>query len=232
MKTKFVFTGILGLALLAMAAPHVWTFKQGGKFEGDYFSCDSNAVVVRKTGTNYTLRIADLSANDLTYVAKIKADQRQTELETEVKQMTAAGMMEFSAKLIEHFPEKVWDNKKGWMDVTFNDLSTKYIEFSDMELGLYLTDKNGDYTSRCFIFKQLNRPDENTKPVPNPLAEWAIGLKRGDNIRLIGHSFRMTDSGRIYSGSNFDHAGFLVEKIEVIESAAEKQARDQAAENR
>jgi len=37
MKTKFVLTGILGIALLAMAAPHTWTFKQGGTFEEIFF---------------------------------------------------------------------------------------------------------------------------------------------------------------------------------------------------
>jgi hypothetical protein len=66
--------------------------------------------------------------------------------------------------------------------------------------------------------------------VPNPLATWALGLSRGDKIRLIGHCYPDTESGDFNSNSTFDHAGFLVERIEMIETAAEKKAGEQASQ--
>jgi hypothetical protein len=167
----------------------------------------------------------------LAYVAKIKTDQKQAQLDAGVKQMTAVGMVEFSARLIKNFPEKVRNQQKGWMDVTFHRLSTAHIAFPDMQLGLDVIDKNDEEFYKCVIFKQLNRPDENTQPVPNPLASWALGLVSGDKIRLIGHCYPDTASGDFDSNSTFDHAGFLVERIEVIETAAEKKAREQVVEN-
>jgi hypothetical protein len=231
MKTKICLLGFFALVTLAIAAPHTWTFQKGGTFEGDYYSSGTTAVVVRKNGTNYIFKIADLSTNDLAYVTKMKADQKQAQLDAEMKQMVAAGMIELSARLIKNFPEKVRNQQKGWMDVTFDRLSTAHIAFPDMQLGLDVTDKNDEVFYKCVIFKQLNRPDENTQPVPNPLASWALGLMPGDKIRLIGHCYPDTASGKFDANSSFDYAGFLVEKIEVMETAAEKKAREQTAES-
>ncbi len=231
MKTKICLLGIFALVPLAIAAPHTWILSTGKTVAGDYVSSGTTTLVVKTGGTNCFLAISNLSTNDLAYVAKIKADQKQARLDAEVKQMQQAGLIELSAKLIENFPEKVRNQQKGWMDATFNGLSKAHIQFPDMELGLDITDKNDDGFYKCVIWKQLNRPDENTQPVPNPLATWALGLSRGDKIRLIGHCYPDTESGDFNSNSTFDHAGFLVERIEMIETAAEKKAGEQAAEN-
>jgi hypothetical protein len=231
MKTIICLLGFFALMTLAIAAPHTWTFQKGGTFEGDYYSSGTTAVVVRKDGTNHIFQIADLSTNDLAYVAKIKADQKQARLDAEVKQMAQAGLMELSAKLVEHFPEKVLPYQKGWMDVTFNDLSQSEVEVPEMEVGLFVTDKNGDSFFRATIFKQLNRPELNTPAVPNPLATTVLNFKHGDKIRLIGHCYpKFSDNIHEVAGTP-DKAGFLVEQIEIIETAAEKKAREQAAEN-
>jgi hypothetical protein len=230
MKTKIVFTRMLGLALLAMAAPHVWTFKQGGTIAGDYYTSGTAAVVIRRDGTNCILPIANLSSNDLAYVAKIKADQKQARLDAEVKQMRQAGMIELTAKLIQNFPEKVLPYQKGWMDVTFNSLSQVGVDIPEMQVGLCVIDRNGDSFWGATIFKQLNEPDPNTKPVLNPLASWVLNLKDGDTIRLIGHCYpKFSDNIHELAGTP-DKAGFLVERIEIIETAAEKKAREQATE--
>jgi hypothetical protein len=132
MKTKICLLGIFALVPLAIAAPHTWTFQNGGTFEGDYYSSGTTAVVVRKDGTNHVFQIADLSTNDLAYVAKIKADQKQARLDAEVKQMRAAGWLEFTSNLIMNFPEKVRDqipgdgtiiHKYDWLDATFSSFN-------------------------------------------------------------------------------------------------------------
>jgi hypothetical protein len=231
MKTKICLLGIFALVTLAIAAPRTWVLKTGETVTGDYVSAGSTTLVVKIGGTNCFLALSNLSTNDQTYVAQMQFVQRQARLDAEIKQMQQARLIELSAKLIENFPEKVRNQQKGWMDVTFNGLSTAHIQFPDMELGLDITDKNDDGFYKCVIWKQLNRPDENTQPVPNPLATWALGLSRGDKIRLIGHCYPDTESGNFGSNSTFDYAGFLVERIEMIETAAEKKAKGQATEN-
>ena len=107
MKTKICLLGIFTVATLAIAAPHTWIFTTGKTFEGDYYSSGTTAVVIRNNGTNYIFKMADLSTNDLAYVAKIQADQKQAKLDAEVKQMQQAGWNELTSDLIENFPEKV-----------------------------------------------------------------------------------------------------------------------------
>jgi hypothetical protein len=229
MKTKICLLGIFALVSLAIAAPHTWTFQKGGTFEGDYYSSGTTAVVVRKNGTNYIFKIADLSTNDLAYVAKVKADQKQAQLDAEVKQMTAAGMIEFSDKLLEKFPERV-DRRAGWMDVVFGRLTTGYGVIdgradSATELGLSVTDKNGDSFDRCVAQKWILGPNfmsgDNSDQKPNPFAPIIENLKNGDRIRLIGTAHTPAVS---------EYRRFDIERIEIIETAAEKKAREQAAE--
>lgn len=230
MKTKICLLGIFALVTLAIAAPHTWTFQKGGTFEGDYYSSGTTAVVVRKNGTNYIFKFADLSTNDLAYVAKIKADQKKVQLDAEVKQMQQAGWIEITAKVFDNFPEKLRNYQKGWMDVTFMDFSKT--EFADLQLGLLVEDSNGDSINKCTLFKQLNRPDQNTQPIPNPVVDIAMMLKKGDKVRLIGHSYpddsRETEITKLAGINYYTHFGFLVERIEIIETAAEKKAKEQA----
>jgi hypothetical protein len=227
MKTKFVFAGILGMALLAMAAPRTWTFKQDGTFEGDYYSSGTSSVVIRKDGTNKIFQIADLSTNDQAYIAKIKADQKQARLDAEVKQMLSQpGWMEFTTKLIENFPEKV-DDHNGWMDCKFAQLDSQWVN-DHVELGFFVYDKEDDLYQFCFAPKvflpaQISNADELSNLPTNPLIPVISSLKRGDKVRLIGKVV----NGTLFSSRRLFH----VLKVEMIESAAEKKAREQAAEN-
>lgn len=158
------------------------------------------------------------------YFQDCKAAQRQRQLDAEAAQFQNTGMIEFTAKLIEHFPEKVLPYRNGWMDVTFNDLSQSEVEVPEIQIGLFVTDQNGDSFFRATIFKQLNRPELNTPAVPNPLANAVLNFKRGDKIRLIGHCYpKFSDSIHEIAGTP-DRAGFLVEQIEMIESAADAAA--------
>jgi hypothetical protein len=63
--------------------------------------------------------------------------------------------------------------------------------------------------------------DYNNKKT-NPLVGVVMSFKRGDKVRLIG---------RVIPVSNAASGVFDIGKIEMIETAAEKKAREQAAEN-
>jgi hypothetical protein len=216
--------GIITLTTLAVAAPHTWTLKNGIMVEGDYFSSGTTAVVVKRSGTNCILKISDLSTNDLPYLAEMQAAQRQARLDAEAKQMQKAGMIEFTKQMIESFPEKV-DDRNGWMDVTFLSLSDDFV-YPRMELGFDVDDKNGDLYMFCFAEKvflpdHISSPDDISKSPHNPLIPVITNLKRGDKVRLIGKMI----NGSFYS----QHRLFHVEKVEMIESAAEKKAREDAS---
>jgi hypothetical protein len=230
MKTKICLLGFFALVTLAIAAPHTWTFQKGGTFEGDYYSSGTTAVVVRKNGTNYIFKFADLSTNDLAYVAKMKADQKQAELDAEIKQMQQAGMVEATASIIRDFPEKVSgiaNDRHCWMDAKFLKVDSSYVVNPDFYLGFPVEDRNKDEFSYCRVQKEflganfMNGTDYTDKQA-NPLVGVVMTLKRGDRVRLIGKVLPIPSA----SSGVFD-----IEKIEMIETAAEKTAREEAAKN-
>jgi hypothetical protein len=143
-------------------------------------------------------------------------------LDAEAKKLAEQGYIEVNAQLLENFPEKT-DLKTGWMDCKFSELTSTYSEYPDLYLGFSVWDKNGDTLGKCIVGKKVHgNPDGD----PNPLVPEISNLKRGDKIRLIGR--------RSYLSLNdsFNNRWiFSVEKIEMIETAAENKAREQAAEN-
>jgi len=107
MKTKICLLGIWRVVTLVVAAPRTWVLKTGETVTGDYVSSGTTTLVVKTGGTNCFLKIADLATNDQAYIAKIKADQKQAQLDAEAAQMRAAGKMKFTVQLFENFPEKL-----------------------------------------------------------------------------------------------------------------------------
>jgi hypothetical protein len=73
MKTKICLLGFFALVTLAVAAPHTWILTTGKTVTGDYFSSGITTVVVKVGGTNCFIKLSDLSADDQTYVAAMKA---------------------------------------------------------------------------------------------------------------------------------------------------------------
>ena len=226
-KTKIsglTLIGMLALVTLAVAAPRNWVLKTGETLSGDYVSSGTTTLVVKTGGTNCFLKISNLSSNDLAFVAEMQVAQRQARLDAEAKQMQQAGMIEFTEQMIKGFPEKV-DDKSGWMDAKFLDLSDSFV-YARMELGFNVDDKNGDLYMFCFAEKvflpdHISSPDDISKSPPNPLIPVISNLKRGDKVRLIG---------KVVNGSFYSqHRLFHVEKVEMIESAAEKKAKEEAA---
>lgn len=224
MKIRLALIVISGITLLVMAAPHVWTFKQGGTIEGDYYTSGTAAVVIRRDGTNCILPIANLSSNDLAFVAQKKIEQRKAQLAAETNLFLKRGMVELSKQRIQNFPEQVND-RFGWMDCEFSEFDIDSspvgkLAGADFMLRLVVKDKDSNYYRHAEILKRL--PTANAEQGPaNPTALQAAKLKQVDRIRLIGMVANAGDN-------NFE--SFMVDRIEIIETATEKKAREQAAE--
>lgn len=236
MKLKTCLVAVFGIAMLAVAAPHTWTLKNGSSVQGDYFSSGTTILVLKRSGTNYFLNISDLATNDLPYLAKMQSAQRQSQLDAQTRQMQQSGMIELTKQLIDNFPEKVVDQKRAWMDATFYDFNpggdplNHDNDLTALELVLQVWDKNNDTVSCCVVQKYLypnNIVNIYADKRPNPLAAVAANLKRGDKIRLIGSIEAPTTS--------YDHTllyfRFSIDQIEMIESAAERKAREGPAAN-
>jgi hypothetical protein len=222
MKTKICLLGVFAFVALAIAAPHTWVLKSGETVTGDYVSSGSTALVIKTGGTNRFLALSNLSTNDQAYVAQMKSAQRQAQFDAEAAQMRQAGQMEFTSDLVENFPEKV-NQQRGWMDCEFLELENIYTSGEeDVNLGFAVADKNDDSFYKCVVPKYLPVPGDNTGLQHNPLVEYVTGLKRHDKIRLIG-----IVSAPLAS----DFRRFDVERIEMIETAAEKKAREDADAN-
>lgn len=216
MKTMFVL--LLIIAALTVSAQtnsvHNWTLKSGAVFTGDYFTSGAQMVVIKSHGTNCLLKISELSTNDWLYFYQCKMNQRQMQLDAEAKRMIAAGMVEATATLIRDFPEKV-SGAGGWMDAKFIKVDASFLAHPDACLGFLVVDKNGDNFYNCAVEKELwgsnfYNGDFNDKK-PNPLVGTVMNLNRGDKIRLIGKKAHVESS-------------FVIEKIEMIESAADAAA--------
>jgi len=58
---------------LAIAAPRTWILNTGETVAGDYVSSGTTMLVVKTHGTNYFIKLSDLSTDDQAYVAEQKA---------------------------------------------------------------------------------------------------------------------------------------------------------------
>ena len=209
-------------------ASHIWNFKSGTNFSGDYVSSGTTAVVVRSHGSNYICKLADLSTNDLLYAYQCKFAQRRLQLDSELSVWRSKGWIEVDTKLIENFPEKV-NYKIGWMDCKFGELYNGNVDFSDLEVGFTIYDKNGDSFSKCKLPKStyLSQSDRDQNiERPNPQIDVLMGLKRGDKIRLLGMASEPLNSSQ---------SEFLVQEIRIIETAQESDViqhlKDSLSEN-
>jgi hypothetical protein len=237
--------GILSFVTLAVAAPHTWVLKTGETIAGDYVSSGTTTLVVKTGGTNCFVKISELSTNDWLYFQECKAAQRQRQLDAEVAQMRAAGWIEFTSDLIINFPEKVRTlrdqiradgtidgaeiTRKGWMDATFDDLNT-FSRDKDIFLSFGVRDSQGKYFSYCLVLKRINKQNFWDKGTPNPLVDMICGLKSGDKVRFFGNCDDSLglDENLLHYKKDF-HAWFYIDRIEMIESAAEKKAQEEAA---
>jgi hypothetical protein len=214
--------------------PHIWVLKSGNKVAGSYFTSGETSVVVKSSGTNCVLKIADLSTNDLIYFYDCKDAVRKSHLDMEASQMAASGMVEATASKIKNFPETVdgaGNERRCWMDGKFTGIDSEYISDPDMYLGFQIEDKNGDEFYYGRIDKEIlgdgfmSGADSNDRQ-PNPLAHVALNLKHDDKIRITGKILT------IYLAAS---GVFEVDGMELIQTAtdaqAEAEARQSAASN-
>lgn len=127
--------------------------------------------------------------------------------------MKQAGMMELTISLIEGRTRQ-YIHEHGWLDVNFwklDALPRRVEAGSNDELDLpgyhymqfSITDNGKDYFSGCSV----------SEDYAASLLQVAKGLQRGDRIRLTG-----------YIDAPNDDATFMVESIEIIETAADAAA--------
>ncbi|MGA2242445.1 MAG: hypothetical protein ABSH11_10480 [Verrucomicrobiota bacterium] len=222
MKTQICLLGIFAVATLAIAAPHAWVLKTGETVTGDYVSSGTTKLVVKSEGTNCFLNISDLSTNELPYLARMQFAQHQAQLDAEAKKLAEQGYIEVNAQLLENFPEKV-NFKKAWFDCTFVRF-TPYTAAGDtapdVMLVLEVDDKDGNIYTHCEAYKYLS-DDNYATSRPNPVARALSNLKRGDKIRLIG----------IAHNPGTGYHEFDIQNFEMIETAAEKKAREDTGAN-
>lgn len=151
-------------------------------------------------------------------------------LDAEVKQMKQAGMVELTASLIENFPEKV-RYKNGWMDAVFEDFDESAGRSSEIDLGFDVEDSLGKSYRHCVVCKTLygqNLPfyqGGNDSGRPNPLVNEISNLKHGDKVRFYGF---VCNRGPL--SDDYTELFFYISRVKIIETAAEKKAREQATE--
>jgi hypothetical protein len=209
--------------------PHIWVLKSGNQVAGSYFTSGATSVVVKSSGTNCLLKIADLSTKDWLYFHDCKTAQRERQLDAEAAQLSTGGMMEFNSDLIDNFPEKVNDHD-GWMDGKFTGLDSYAAGFleggkvSDLDLGFDVEDKSGKMFDHAYVPKEIIGPNfmagDNSDEHPNELVPVVASLKNGDRIRLIGHVI-----------ANPDYQEFEVKRIEMIETAADAASVEKVKED-
>ena len=68
------------------ATLRTWTLQSGATVAGDYISSDTTMVVIRRDGTNYFLKIPELSTNDQAYAARMQSAQREARLDAAAEQ--------------------------------------------------------------------------------------------------------------------------------------------------
>ena len=88
--------------------------------------------------------------------------------------------------------------------------------YAERYLGFRVRDKNGNYFGKCVTEKMIGDPESPNPKNPNPYIEQISKLKRGDKIRLIG---RRAD---LYLGVSNEGWRFFIDKVEIVETAAEK----------
>ena len=154
----------------------LWVLTNGVVVSGEYVSSGTSTLVIKQHGTNFFIPLTALSEENRKNVAqrheaivqaRLAAESKQIQLaqrsplDAEADQMAQAGMIEFTAKLVENFPEEV-DGKSGWMDANFSRLDDIAVSRPREFLGFRVKDKNGDFYDHCLVAKTL---DTNPNPV-------------------------------------------------------------------
>ena len=210
--------------------PRVWTFKQGNKFEAWLVSFQgADQILLRKASDSkdYAVNTSFLSADDQTYLSKLRETTLKTQSEGEAKNLEKQGKLEVTVELMRNYPEKVAEHKDTWMDAEFVKIDggqllslTRAQEIQDRQLsriagenfkttdwrddflGFSVLDKSGQSYEYCWVSKKL------------PVANTVLKLKEGDRVRLIGHVSDMEAFG-----ADKHQLWFYVQTVRIITPA-------------
>ncbi len=185
------------------APPRVWTFKQGNKLEAWLVNFQGGEQVLLKRASDfktYAVNISFLSADDQTYLGKIREMTRKTQLSAEAKNLEQQGKAELTVDLMRNHPKNLNEFKDCWMDAEFDKIDGgnllsltrsqesqdkwlssiagehfKTTDWRDDCLGFSVVDKNGESYGYCWV------------PKKRPAGLAVAKLKQGDKVRLIGN---------------------------------------------
>ena len=90
-----------------------------------------------------------------------------------------------------------------------------------MDLGFDVKDFHGKSFNHCCVSKLNYGPNPLDEPKPNPFVSVILNLKPGDKVRFFGDC---SDFVRVEEDGT---TRFFIDRIEMIESAAEKKAKEQ-----
>ncbi len=120
------------------------------------------------------------------------------------------------------------------MGAEYRGLNTFLKPNPDESLCFGVIDSQGNNFDYCVVAKKLYPKGTFTSAeilagalnnyTPNPLVNVAFNLKRGDKVRLIGYCDDSLPFAESPDGERDIHPWFYVERIEMIESAADAAA--------
>lgn len=183
----------------------MWTFQKGGKIQGQFGGFvyqKPNQILIKKSGTNYSVNVSDLSTNDQQFIDSLREKYKTAASENEARELSNLGLMEFTTKLFQNFPERI-NQKRGWMDATFYKLDPTAANIPHIQLGFLVDDKEGELFFHAMVDKYLNQNMSDK----NPLAELVSDLRHGDKIRLIGKAVYHYDA---------QTASFYVQEVHIL----------------
>jgi hypothetical protein len=220
MKLQFTILGLCALGLYATAGSHTWILKNGDKIEGEYVGTTSKKVFIMNNGATTTVKISDLSTNDLAYIVETQLARRQARLDREAKRLTQSGAHELTRKLFDSLTDKA-EGQPCWLDGKFAGLHQLWIN-SPGEIGFSMEDKNADLLTNCIVARDVEVGGSSwagKKSEARPSTAGISDLQRGDRVRLVGKI--------VMSKARSPQRFFRVDRVEVIERAAKQAPGDE-----
>lgn len=156
---------------------HLWTFKQGGKFDGKpvQFKGDSQVILVGHDNKQYTIPIAQLTDEDKSLLEQMRPDIEKSAKErlesttwtAGARQLEAQGYVHISGLIFTRYPERARGEKR-YIDCTFQGTEHSgedWLEISALDGGKQV----------WASVAKTGGPDLT-----------ACTLERGQQVRLIG----------------------------------------------
>lgn len=174
--------GVVGAALVGAsrlngAEQREWRLKAGGKIHGELIGmAPGGQVVLKKTEDGRAYRIP------MSYL--IKEDQDLLKPFAEIERLKGKGLIEFSSKEMNSFPEK-FDGKLGWIDGEFQKVDSEWLEIERIGSRQFLIGFE--------IYRKDDSPAHFHRFVADKkvFGELLLKLKPGDPLRVEAKAGRL-----------------------------------------